>query len=112
ADVFDDAAAARVLASLRAEVSRRESLLARHDGEIDRYWQKRLGGTALPPLPRLVLIFDEFGRVLDAQSLQGKLSPELKNNVSLRISLRQNEPADSTEVLGVPDAASIPGALR
>ncbi|MEV4656803.1 FtsK/SpoIIIE domain-containing protein [Micromonospora sp. NPDC049301] len=138
ADVFDDAAAARVLASIRAEVSRRESLLARYDGEIDRYWQKRLGGVALPPLPRLVLIFDEFGRVLDAspdfvkelvnvaakgrslgmhlvlatQSLQGKLSPELKNNVSLRISLRQNEPADSTEVLGVADAARIPGALR
>ncbi|MFF0151637.1 FtsK/SpoIIIE domain-containing protein [Micromonospora sp. NPDC005203] len=138
ADVFDDAAAARVLASIRAEVSRRESLLARHDGEIDRYWQKRLAGADLPPLPRLVLIFDEFGRVLDAapdfvkelvnvaakgrslgmhlvlatQSLQGKLSPELKNNVSLRISLRQNEPADSTEVLGVPDAATIPGALR
>ncbi|MGV9213968.1 FtsK/SpoIIIE domain-containing protein [Micromonospora sp. RB23] len=138
ADVFDDAAAARVLASIRAEVSRRESLLARYDGEIDRYWQRRLSGTALPPLPRLVLIFDEFGRVLDAspdfvkelvnvaakgrslgmhlvlatQSLQGKLSPELKNNVSLRISLRQNEAADSSEVLGVPDAASIPGALR
>ncbi|MEU5784615.1 FtsK/SpoIIIE domain-containing protein [Micromonospora lupini] len=138
ADVFDEAAAARVLASIRAEVSRRESLLARYDGEIDRYWQKRLGGAALPPLPRLVLIFDEFGRVLDAspdfvrelvnvaakgrslgmhlvlatQSLQGKLSPELKNNVSLRISLRQNEPADSTEVLGVADAARIPGALR
>ncbi|MGC4815027.1 FtsK/SpoIIIE domain-containing protein [Micromonospora sp. DT228] len=138
ADVFDDAAAARVLASIRAEVSRRESLLARYDGEIDRYWQKRLAGADLPPLPRLVMIFDEFGRVLDAvpdfvkelvnvaakgrslgmhlvlatQSLQGKLSPELKNNVSLRISLRQNEPADSTEVLGVPDAATIPGALR
>ncbi|MGC4759245.1 FtsK/SpoIIIE domain-containing protein [Micromonospora trifolii] len=138
ADVFDDAAAARVLASIRAEVSRRESLLARHDGEIDRYWQKRLAGADLPPLPRLVLIFDEFGRVLDAspdfvkelvnvaakgrslgmhlvlatQSLQGKLSPELKNNVSLRVSLRQNEPADSTEVLGTPDAATIPGALR
>ncbi|MCG5436394.1 FtsK/SpoIIIE domain-containing protein [Micromonospora foliorum] len=138
ADVFDDAAEARVLASIRAEVSRRESLLARHDGEIDRYWQKRLAGADLPPLSRLVLIFDEFGRVLDAspdfvkelvnvaakgrslgmhlvlatQSLQGKLSPELKNNVSLRVSLRQNEPADSTEVLGTPDAATIPGALR
>ncbi|MFJ2085546.1 FtsK/SpoIIIE domain-containing protein [Micromonospora chokoriensis] len=138
ADVFDDAAAARVLASIRAEVSRRESLLARHDGEIDRYWQKRLAGADLPPLPRLVLIFDEFGRVLDAapdfvkelvnvaakgrslgmhlvlatQSLQGKLSPELKNNVSLRVSLRQNEQADSTEVLGVPDAATIPGTQR
>ncbi|MFI6237723.1 FtsK/SpoIIIE domain-containing protein [Micromonospora sp. NPDC050784] len=138
ADVFDDAAAARVLASIRAEVSRRESVLARYDGEIDRYWRRRLGGADLPPLPRLVLIFDEFGRVLDAspdfikelvnvaakgrslgmhlvlatQSLQGKLSPELKNNVSLRISLRQNEPADSIEVLGVPDAATIPGVLR
>ncbi|MFG3701364.1 FtsK/SpoIIIE domain-containing protein [Micromonospora sp. NPDC047620] len=138
ADVFDDAAAARVLASIRAEVSRRESLLARYEGEIDRYWEKRRAQAQLPPLPRLVMIFDEFARVLDAapdfvrelvnvaakgrslgmhlvlatQSLQGKLSPELKNNVSLRISLRQNEAADSTEVLGVPDAAAIPGALR
>ena len=138
ADVFDEAAAARVLASIRAEVSRRESLLARYEGEIDRYWQRRRSGADLPPLPRLVMIFDEFARVLDTspdfvrelvnvaakgrslgmhlvlatQSLQGKLSPELKNNVSLRISLRQNEPADSTEVLGVPDAATIPGALR
>ncbi|MEU5565207.1 FtsK/SpoIIIE domain-containing protein [Micromonospora musae] len=138
ADVFDDAAAARVLASIRAEVSRREAVLARYDGEIDRYWQQRRSAADLPPLPRLVLIFDEFARVLDAvpdfvrelvnvaakgrslgmhlvlatQSLQGKLSPELKNNVSLRISLRQNETSDSVEVLGVPDAARIPGALR
>ncbi|MET8912506.1 FtsK/SpoIIIE domain-containing protein [Micromonospora sp. NPDC004551] len=138
ADVFDEAAAARVLASIRAEVSRREFLLARYDGEIDRYWDRRRAGADLPPLPRLVLVFDEFARVLDTtpdfvrelvnvaakgrslgmhlvlatQSLQGKLSPELKNNVSLRISLRQNEAADSTEVLGVPDAATIPGTLR
>lgn len=138
AEVFDDAAAARVLASIRAEVSRRESLLARYEGEIDRYWDSRRAGADLPPLPRLVMIFDEFARVLDTspdfvrelvnvaakgrslgmhlvlatQSLQGKLSPELKNNVSLRISLRQNEAADSTEVLGVPDAAEIPGTRR
>lgn len=138
ADVFDDAAASRVLASVRAEVSRRESLLARYDGEIDRYWKKRRTDTTLPPLPRLVMVFDEFARVLESspdflkelvnvaakgrslgmhlvlatQSLQGKLSPELKNNISLRVSLRQNEAADSTEVLGVPDAAAIPGSLR
>ncbi|WP_406123401.1 FtsK/SpoIIIE domain-containing protein [Streptomyces canus] len=138
ADVFDDAAATRVLASVRAEVSRRESLLARYDGEIDRYWKKRRTDTTLPPLPRLVMVFDEFARVLESspdflkelvnvaakgrslgmhlvlatQSLQGKLSPELKNNISLRVSLRQNEAADSTEVLGVPDAAAIPGSLR
>ncbi|MFF9090192.1 FtsK/SpoIIIE domain-containing protein [Streptomyces sp. NPDC014991] len=138
ADVFDAAAATRVLASVRAEVSRRESLLARYDGEIDRYWKKRRTDATLPPLPRLVMVFDEFARVLETspdflkelvnvaakgrslgmhlvlatQSLQGKLSPELKNNISLRVSLRQNEAADSTEVLGVPDAAAIPGALR
>ncbi|HET9657332.1 MAG TPA: FtsK/SpoIIIE domain-containing protein [Kineosporiaceae bacterium] len=148
ADVFDEAAAERVLASVRAEVRRREALLARFGGEIDEYW--RAGGSAAAgsggraaagewqPLPRLVLVFDEFARVLETspdflkelvnvaakgrslgmhlvlatQSLQGKLSPELKNNIDLRITLRQNEPADSVEVLGVPDAAAIPGRLR
>ncbi|TMR96379.1 FtsK/SpoIIIE domain-containing protein [Nonomuraea basaltis] len=132
ADVFDESAARRVLASVRAEVRRREAILARYGGEIDAYWDA--GGR----LPRLVMVFDEFARVLETspdflrelvnvaakgrslgmhlvlatQSLQGKLSPELKNNISLRITLRQNEPSDSTEVLGVPDAAAIPSRLR
>ncbi|UBU14155.1 FtsK/SpoIIIE domain-containing protein [Nonomuraea gerenzanensis] len=132
ADVFDESAARRVLASVRAEVRRREAILARYGGEIDVYWNA--GGR----LPRLVMVFDEFARVLETspdflrelvnvaakgrslgmhlvlatQSLQGKLSPELKNNISLRITLRQNEPSDSTEVLGVPDAATIPSRLR
>ncbi|RVX46931.1 S-DNA-T family DNA segregation ATPase FtsK/SpoIIIE [Nonomuraea polychroma] len=132
ADVFDESAAGRVLASVRAEVRRREAILARYGGEIDAYWEA--GGR----LPRLVMVFDEFARVLETspdflrelvnvaakgrslgmhlvlatQSLQGKLSPELKNNISLRITLRQNEPSDSTEVLGVPDAATIPSRLR
>ncbi|WP_250286340.1 FtsK/SpoIIIE domain-containing protein [Frankia sp. CiP1_Cm_nod2] len=138
ADVFDEAAAERVLASVRAEVRRRESLLARYGGEIDEYWAARRCAPGLPALPRLVMIFDEFARVLETspdflralvnvaakgrslgmhlvlatQSLQGKLSAELKNNIDLRITLRQNEPADSVEVLGVSDAAAIPGRLR
>jgi S-DNA-T family DNA segregation ATPase FtsK/SpoIIIE len=138
ADVFDEAAAARVLASVRAEVRRRESMLARYGGEIDEYWKAASRTSGMPRLPRLVMIFDEFARVLETspdflkelvnvaakgrslgmhlvlatQSLQGKLSPELKNNIDLRITLRQNEPADSVEVLGVPDAAAIPGRLR
>jgi S-DNA-T family DNA segregation ATPase FtsK/SpoIIIE len=139
ADVFDAAAADRVLASVRAEVRRRESLLARFGGEIDEYWRAgQQGAVEWRPLPRLVLVFDEFARVLETspeflkelvnvaakgrslgmhlvlatQSLQGKLSPELKNNIDLRITLRQNEPADSVEVLWVPDAAGIPGRLR
>jgi S-DNA-T family DNA segregation ATPase FtsK/SpoIIIE len=138
ADTFSAADAARVLASVRAEMSRREAILARYGAEIDAYWRARRSQADLPPLPRLVMIFDEFARVLETspdflkelvgvsakgrslgvhlilatQALQGKLSPELKNNVDLRISLRQNEPAESTEVLGVPDAATLPGALR
>ncbi|HST86416.1 MAG TPA: FtsK/SpoIIIE domain-containing protein [Kineosporiaceae bacterium] len=138
ADVFDEAAAVRVLASVRAEVRRRESLLARYGGEIDAYWAERHRVASMPALPRLVMVFDEFARVLETspdflkelvnvaakgrslgmhlvlatQSLQGKLSPELKNNIDLRITLRQNEKADSVEVLGVPDAVLIPGRLR
>jgi S-DNA-T family DNA segregation ATPase FtsK/SpoIIIE len=134
ADVFDEAAADRVLASVRAEVRRRESLLARYGGEIDAYWRARRTAPAMPALPRLLMIFDGFARVFETspnflrelvnvaakgrslgmhlvlatQSLQGKLSAELKNNIDLRITLRQNEPADSIEVLGVPDAATIP----
>lgn len=138
ADTFDEADAARMLASVRAEMSSREARLARYGGEIDNYWRVRDSQPELPPLPRLIMIFDEFARVLEVsplflkelvnvaakgrslgvhlvlatQSLQGKLSPELKNNITLRVSLRQNEPADSTEVLGAPDAATIPGALK
>lgn len=138
ADTFGAADAARVLASVAAEVSRRESILAPFGGEIDAYWRARASDPRMAPLPRLVMIFDEFARVLDkapdflkelvnvagkgrslgmhlvlaTQSLQGKLNEEMKNNISLRISLRQNEPNDSTEVLGAPDAATIPAALR
>ena len=138
AKAFDEAAAARVLASIRAEVRRREAILARFEGEIDVYWAERERRPDLPPLPRLVMIFDEFARaievspdfpkelvnvagkgrslgmhlVLATQSMQAKLSAEMKNNISLRITLRQNERADSVEVLGVPDAVSIPGRLH
>lgn len=133
---FDAAAAKRVIASLKAEVSRREGILNRYGGELDRYLQEKPADA--PALPRLVLVFDEFARVLDTapdfmpqlvnvagkgrslgmhlllatQSLQGKLGPELKNNIELRISLRQNEKADSQELLEAPDAAYLPGRLK
>lgn len=133
---FDAAAAKRVIASLKAEVSRREGILNRYGGELDRYLQEKPADA--PPLPRLVLVFDEFARVLDTapdfmpqlvnvagkgrslgmhlllatQSLTGKLGPELKNNIELRISLRQNEKQDSQEVLEAPDAAFLPGRLK
>ncbi|GAB6902276.1 FtsK/SpoIIIE domain-containing protein [Kineosporia succinea] len=138
AQKFDEAAAQRVLASVRAEVRRRESILGRHGGEIDAYWRARSRNQDLPALPRLVMVFDEYARAMDTspdfpkelmavagkgrslgmhlvfatQSLQGKLSPEMKNNISLRITLRQNEKSDSVEVLGTPDAVTIPGRFK
>jgi len=60
---FDEAAARRVIASLKAEVSRREGILARYGGETDRYLAEKPADQ--PVLPRLVLVFDEFARVLD-----------------------------------------------
>ena len=138
ADTFGEADAVRMLASVRAEMNRRGALLARYGGEIDNYWSARQTQPELPRLPRVVLIFDEFARLLDVsrdvlrelvsvaatgrslgvhlvlatQALQGKLTPEMKNNIELRISLRQNEPPESIEVLGTPDAVTIPGSLR
>ncbi|WP_299036676.1 FtsK/SpoIIIE domain-containing protein [uncultured Pseudokineococcus sp.] len=132
---FDEAAAARVLASLREEKDRRTRIVAQYE-DIDTYLRKRPAGA--PALPRLVMVFDEFARVLDAapgflpelvaiagvgrslgmhllfatQALSGKLTPEMKTNINLRISLRQNEPGESIEVLDVPDAVHIPGRLR
>ncbi|MFG1606759.1 FtsK/SpoIIIE domain-containing protein [Actinoplanes sp. NPDC049265] len=138
ADVFDQAAADRVIRSVRAETNRREAALAPFGGEIDEYWKARRANPAMPPLPRLVLIFDEYARVLDTapdfvkelvavtakgralgehlvlatQSLAGKVPEEMKNNISIRITLRQNDAVQSTEVLGIPDAADIPRRLR
>jgi DNA segregation ATPase FtsK/SpoIIIE, S-DNA-T family len=135
---FDEADAARVLASLRAEMSHREAILSHHGGEIDNYWRTREIQPALPRLPRVVVIFDEFARVpetspdfleelakvaakghglgvhlvLATQALPGKLPPELTSNIGLRISLRQNEPAESVELLAAPDAFIIPRSLR
>lgn len=132
AEEFDEAAARRVLASVRAEVRRREAMLAAYGGEIDAYW------AAGRTLPRLVMVVDEYARLLEVspdvlrelvnvagkgrslgmhlvlatQSMQGKLSPELRNNISLRITLRQTETSDSIEIIGVPDAASIPKTLK
>jgi DNA segregation ATPase FtsK/SpoIIIE, S-DNA-T family len=133
-DAFDEADAARVLASVRGEMSRRETILSRYGGDIDHYWRARELQPALPPLPRLVLVFDEFAQaagsspdfmreladvvaggrspglhlVLATGSPQRALSPELTSNFALRVSLRQDEAADSVAVLGVPDAVTIP----
>ncbi|NUP79485.1 MAG: cell division protein FtsK [Nonomuraea sp.] len=117
----------RALDSLAAEIRRREHLLlAAGAKDIDDY-------TGKAPLPRLVLIIDEFaalvaelpdfvaglvdiarrGRslgihlILATQRPAGVVTADIQANTSLRIALRVTEPAESTDVIDLPDAASI-----
>ena len=45
--------------------------------------------------------------VLATQRPGGVVSENIRANTNLRIALRVNEPAESTDVIGVPDAARI-----
>ncbi|MFG1963878.1 FtsK/SpoIIIE domain-containing protein [Nonomuraea sp. NPDC049028] len=116
----------RALDSLAAEIRRRERLLlAAGAKDIDDYTGE--------PLPRLVLIIDEFaalvaelpdfvnglvdiarrGRslgihlILATQRPAGVVTADIQANTSLRIALRVTEPAESSDVIDLPDAAHI-----
>ncbi|MFD2793276.1 FtsK/SpoIIIE domain-containing protein [Promicromonospora vindobonensis] len=119
--------AARALAGLRAELRRRERVLAAHAVP---------DVALLPPgtLPRLVVVIDEFraladdlpeflpallrvaaqGRslgvhlVLATQRPGGAVGPDLRANVSARLALRVTDPLESRDVLDDPAAARIP----
>ncbi|GGO18071.1 cell division protein FtsK [Microbispora rosea subsp. aerata] len=151
----------RALASLAAEIRRRERLLLDAGAkDIEDYqrargatWVLAAGGVRrargggifaapvpesagskdLPPLPRLVLIIDEFaalvtelpdfveglvdiarrGRslgihlILATQRPAGVVTADIQANTSLRIALRVTDATESTDVIDVPDAAHI-----
>jgi S-DNA-T family DNA segregation ATPase FtsK/SpoIIIE len=124
----------RALASLSAELKRREELLL-HAGakDIEDYWDERRRQPGLEPLPRLVLIIDEFaslvaelpdfvtglvgiaqrGRslgvhlVLATQRPAGVVSADIRANTNLRIALRVTDASESSDVIDAPDAAGI-----
>lgn len=124
---LDPHLAERVLVSLRAELRRRETLLARAGARDVR-------DLVDPELPRLLVVIDEFrvlaeelpefldalvrlaavGRslgvhlVLATQRPGGVVSADLRANVNLRIALRVRDRSDSLDVLEVPDAAALP----
>lgn len=125
---LNPAAARRAILSLRAELQRRERVLAaakaRSLAELPREIE----------LPRLLIVVDEFaamtasftemhdlfadlaarGRslgihlILCTQRPAGTIRDAVLANCTLRVSLRVNNAADSAAVVGVPDAASIP----
>ncbi|RKS79965.1 S-DNA-T family DNA segregation ATPase FtsK/SpoIIIE [Motilibacter peucedani] len=133
---LDGALVERALLSLRAELARRERVLAAAGArDLDDHVRRVAEGRATgPALPRLVIVVDEFaalarelpefvaglvdlaqrGRslgislVLATQRPSGCVSPEIRANASLRIALRVSDAAESSDVIDAPDAASVP----
>lgn len=130
---LDPGGTARVIVALRAELRRRERLLA-EAGADDLSAYRAVGGVrGAPPLARLVVVVDEFrmlaqdhpdlleglvslatlGRslglhlVLATQRPAGVVGPEIRANVNLRIALRVQDGADSRDVLEDPAAAAL-----
>ncbi|WP_431277710.1 FtsK/SpoIIIE domain-containing protein [Leifsonia poae] len=120
----------RALASLRAELRHRESLLNRKGAKDLQTLEKRSDPDAPPSL---VLVIDEFaalaaevpdfvdgvidvaqrGRslglhlVMATQRPSGVIKDSLRANTNLRVALRVADEADSVDVLGVADAAGF-----
>ncbi|TGO06138.1 FtsK/SpoIIIE domain-containing protein [Serinibacter arcticus] len=123
---LDSAASDRALTALRAELRRREHLVAAAGA-------RGIEELTEPPA-RLVVVVDELralvedspdrlgdlvrlatqGRslgvhlVLATQRPSGVVNAQLRANVNLRLSLRVLDPGDSTDVIGVPDACQLP----
>lgn len=124
----------RALRSLGAELRAREQQLAAAGvKDLEDYVELRVREAHRPPLPRLLIVIDEFaslvrelptfvqglvdiaqrGRslgvhlVLATQRPSGVVSPEIRANTNLRLCLRVTDAADSTDVLETPDAARI-----
>ncbi|GAA1894702.1 FtsK/SpoIIIE domain-containing protein [Streptantibioticus ferralitis] len=124
----------RALASLAAELRRREEILFEARAkDIEDYADTRRLRPELEPMPRLVLIIDEFaslvaelpdfveglvdiarrGRslgvhlVLATQRPAGVVSADIRANTNLRIALRVTDAGESSDVIDAPDAGAI-----
>ena len=132
---LDEFLVERALTSLHAELQRRKAVLDEADkSDIRRYWDALPGMPGRDPLPRLVIVVDEFavmaeklpdqlrslmvigrqGRslgihlVLATQRPAGIVNSDLRSNINQRIALRVSSPEDSRDIIETPDAARIP----
>jgi S-DNA-T family DNA segregation ATPase FtsK/SpoIIIE len=129
---LDDRLADRALRSLRAELRRRERVLAAA-GVADHFAYLRTPAGRTTPLPRLVVVIDEFralaeelpafvdgmvrlaalGRslgvhlVMATQRPAGVVTADIKANLNLRIALRVRDRADSEDVIDCAEAAAL-----
>jgi S-DNA-T family DNA segregation ATPase FtsK/SpoIIIE len=131
---LDEHLVRRALESLSAELRRREHLLAAvGTKDIEDYTRGLATSPDRPPLPRLLIVVDEFasmvrdlpdfvtgmvniaqrGRslgihlLLATQRPGGVVSPEIRANTNLRIALRVTDVAESQDVINAPEAARI-----
>jgi S-DNA-T family DNA segregation ATPase FtsK/SpoIIIE len=128
----------RAMAALQGELVRRQRLLHRNGNlpDLQSYTARRAQDPELEPLPHLLIVVDEFGELLAAhpefldlftaigrvgRSLgmhlllasqrldEGRLRG-LDSHLRFRICLRTFSAAESTSVLGIPDAYHLPAA--
>lgn len=124
----------RALASLEAELHRRETCLRQlRAADVDKAWEYDPDRAGAMGLARLVLVIDEFaelvhelpdfvtgliriarvGRslgvhlILATQRPAGVVTGEMRANTGLRVALRMEDPGDSLEVLESTSAAGI-----
>ncbi|MFF4623346.1 FtsK/SpoIIIE domain-containing protein [Nonomuraea jabiensis] len=124
----------RALTSLAAELKRREHLLLAADAkDVEDYNDYRDAGRPLEPMPRLLLVIDEFaamvaelpdfilglvdiarrGRslgvhlILATQRPGGVVTPDIAANTNLRIALRVTSNEESMDVINSRNAAAI-----
>ncbi|CAM5700592.1 cell division protein FtsK [Streptomyces purpurascens] len=124
----------RALASLAAELHRRERILFDAAAkDIEDYNDTRKLRPELEPMPRLVLVIDEFaslvaelpdfiaglvdiarrGRslgvhlILATQRPAGVVSADIRANTNLRIALRVTDASESMDVIDAPDSGAI-----
>jgi len=129
---LDEQLATRALESLEAEMERRQRMFAAAGEDIDNL-DAYLKTNPAEPMPRLLLVVDEFamlakefpevlkslvsvaavGRtlgvhmILATQRPAGVVTEDILANTNLRVALRVQSREDSSNVIGVPDAASI-----
>ncbi|WP_172372769.1 type VII secretion protein EssC [Sporosarcina jiandibaonis] len=131
---LDGAQSMRALASIKAELQKRQRLFGEHDvNHINQYQKLFKQGEASEPMPHLFLISDEFaelkseqpdfmkelvstariGRslgihlILATQKPSGVVDDQIWSNSKFKLALKVQDASDSNEILKTPDAAEI-----
>src|SRR5699024_8410045 len=131
---LDRAQALRALASIKAELQKRQRLFGEHDvNHINQYQKLYKQVRASEPMPHLYLISDEFAElragqpdfmhevvstarivrsfgillILATQKPSGFVDEQIWSNSKFKLALNVQNQSDSNEVLKTPDAAEI-----